>query len=68
MGAMDAIRRSKQMMDGNKWKLFCLQMRFIGWLLLCILTLGIGLIWLIPYMGVTFACFHYDLYPQPQTA
>ena len=64
MSAMDAIRQSKQMMEGNKWKLFCLHMRFVGWSLLCILTLFIGLIWLMPYMGVTFARFHYDLYPR----
>ncbi|MCD4825875.1 MAG: DUF975 family protein [Phycisphaerae bacterium] len=67
MGAMDAIRQSKQMMEGKKWKLFCLHIRFVGWSLLCLLTLGIGFIWLMPYMSVTFACFHYDLYPQYRT-
>ena len=31
---MDAIRESKRMMNGNKWKYFCLQLSFIGWFLL----------------------------------
>lgn len=61
LGPLDAIRKSKQMMEGFKWKLFCLGWRFFGWALLCILTLGIGLIWLIPYMSVSHARFYEDL-------
>jgi uncharacterized membrane protein len=61
IGAMDAIRKSKEMMYGNRWKLFCLWLRFIGWLLLCILTLGIGFFWLAPYMAVSMAKFYDDL-------
>lgn len=63
IGAMDAIKKSKEMMYGNRWKLFCLGLRFIGWLLLCILTLGIGLIWLAPYIAVSMAKFYDDLVP-----
>jgi uncharacterized membrane protein len=59
--AMDAIDKSKKMMDGYKWKLFCLGLRFIGWALLCILTLGIGLLWLIPYISISTAKFYDDL-------
>jgi uncharacterized membrane protein len=61
IGALEAIRRSKQLMDGNKWKLFCLQWRFFGWALLCVLTLGIGCLWLVPYMMTSQACFYEDL-------
>ena len=63
MGAMEAIRRSKKIMAGNEWKLFCLGCRFIGWGLLCVPTLGIGLLWLAPYMFVSFAKFYDDLRP-----
>lgn len=59
--AMDAIRLSKQMMQGQKWKLFELHLSFIGWGILCILTLGIGFIWLIPYIYTSLACFYEDL-------
>lgn len=32
----EAITRSRHMMDGNKWRLFCLMFSFIGWeLLVC---------------------------------
>ena len=58
---MEALRKSKQMMDGYKWKLFCLGLRFIGWFLLAILTLGIGFLWLIPYMYISFAKFYEDI-------
>ena len=51
IGALDAITRSKEMMRGNKWKLFCLCFRFLGWILLCVLTLGIGFLWLYPYIA-----------------
>ncbi len=59
--AMEAIDKSKKMMDGYKWKLFCLVLRFTGWFLLCLLTAGIGFLWLLPYMHVSFAKFHDDL-------
>lgn len=61
ISALDAIRRSKEMMRGNKWKLFCLYFRFMGWIVLCILTLGVGFIWLIPYMNTTAAHFYGDI-------
>ncbi|MFH0710884.1 MAG: DUF975 family protein [Pseudomonadota bacterium] len=60
-GALEAIKKSKEMMQGNKWKLFCLSFRFFGWVLLALLTLGIGFIWLIPYMSVSFAIFYNDI-------
>jgi uncharacterized membrane protein len=61
IGAMEAIDKSKKMMDGYKWKFFCLGLRFIGWSLLCIITLGIGFLWLIPYMQVSLAKFYDDI-------
>jgi uncharacterized membrane protein len=61
IGAMEAIDKSKKMMDGYKWKFFCLGLRFIGWSLLCILTLGIGFLWLFPYMQVSTVKFYDDI-------
>ncbi|MBM4152672.1 MAG: DUF975 family protein, partial [Kiritimatiellaceae bacterium] len=65
-GPLDAITRSKEMMRGHKWKYFCLSCRFIGWILLAICTLGIGFLWLGPYMQTTFAHFYDDVRPRPQ--
>ena len=63
MGAMEAIGRSRKIMARNRWKLFCLGCRFWGWGLLCVPTLGIGLLWLTPYMYVSIAKFYDDLRP-----
>ncbi len=59
--ATEAIARSKVIMQGNKCKLFCLFCRFIGWALLCTLTLGIGYLWLAPYMQASIAHFYDDI-------
>ncbi len=64
---MDAIRKSTQMMYGYKWKLFCLGLRFIGWVLLSMLTLGILLLWVYPYMYVSFAKFYDDIKDSVET-
>jgi len=56
--AKEAITRSKKMMKGNKGKLFGLYLSFIGWGILCILSLGIGFLWLIPYVNSSIANFY----------
>lgn len=48
-------------MDGYKMKLFLLDLSFIGWMILSILTLGIGLLFLQPYMNTARAAFYEDL-------
>lgn len=68
VSASDAITRSKEMMQGNKWKLFCLFWRFFGWSLLCLLTLGIGYLWLGPYMQAAMAHFYEDVKDAPHSA
>ena len=58
MSASEAITASKELMDGHKWDLFCLALSFIGWDLLCLLTLGIGNIFLRPYREAAYAAFY----------
>lgn len=55
-------------MDGHKWRLFCLHLSFIGWSLLCILTLGIRMLWLAPYIQNSTAAFYEDLKNQFDSA
>ena len=57
----DALRKSKTMMNGYKLKLFYLGLRFFLLAILCLLTLGIGFFWLIPYVHVTMAKFYDDV-------
>lgn len=57
----DYITRSRQLMVGNKWRYFVLQLSFIGWWLLGCITAGIGFIWIYPYYKLTMANFYRDL-------
>ena len=53
MGVMDAINMSKAQTNGFKWQLFVLDLSFLGWQILCGLTLGILYIWIQPYIFQT---------------
>jgi hypothetical protein len=64
LSVMEAISLSKKMMKGNKWKLFCLELSFIGWTLLCILTLGIASLWVNPYIEAAKAAFYREVSEQ----
>ena len=59
--ANEAIDRSRAMMKGHKFDLFWLLLSFIGWGILCALTLGIGTLWLTPYMQTSIASFYEDV-------
>lgn len=61
MDSEDCIHESRMMMKGYKWKLFCMDLSFIGWAILCIFTLGIGLLWLQPYIEASHAKFYEEL-------
>lgn len=61
LSANEAIDRSRAMMKGHKFDLFWLYLSFIGWILLSIFTLGIGLLWLAPYMQTATAAFYEDV-------
>ena len=61
IGPLEAISKSKEMMVGNKWKLFCLYCRFIGWFILCIVTLGFAGLYVGPYISQSCANFYNDL-------
>jgi uncharacterized membrane protein len=58
---LEAIRLSKNIMLGNKGRLFYLWLSFIGWFILGVLTLGIGFLFLLPYFNATIANFYEDI-------
>ena len=60
IGIREAVDQSKAMMQGHKGRLFILGLSFIGWALLCILTLGIGFLWLNPYVQAAGAAFYLE--------
>lgn len=59
--ASDAIHRSRMMMRGHKFDLLWLYLSFIGWGILSILTGGIGLFWLSPYVESAKAAFYEEV-------
>lgn len=58
MGVFEIIGESKRMMTGNKMKYFLLQLSFIGWLVLAMLTFGLGFVVLLPYLVATSVAFY----------
>lgn len=61
MSAKEAVEKSAELMQGNVWSLFCLDLSFIGWAFLSIFTFGIGLLWLIPYHQISQINFYREL-------
>lgn len=61
LNSKSIINKSIKMMHGNKLRLFCLDLSFIGWMLLSLLTCGIGFIWLLPYIKASHVQFYENL-------
>ena len=61
IGALEAIRRSKDMMDGHKMRFFEMWLGFLGWFILGIITFGLGMIFAIPYFRAAKANFYLEL-------
>ena len=58
---MEAMRRSKEMMNGYRMDLFFLDLSFIGWHLLSAVLLNLGQLLLTPYTSAARAVFYRDL-------
>ncbi len=52
------LKRSKQLTDGYKAQLFALDLGFIGWYIVGLLCLGVGILWVIPYHMSARTCFY----------
>ncbi len=57
----ECIDSSKEMMNGNKWRLFCLDVSFIGWFIVSMFTCGLGALWVTPYAYMARTEFYRDL-------
>ena len=58
MSGADAVEESKRLMTGKRASLFCLELSFIGWAILSVATLGIGFLWLVPYVQFANVAFY----------
>ena len=61
ISSKDAFKKAREMMKGNKWRLFKLNFSFIGWGILCVLTFGVGTFFLMPYVSAASAEFYAEL-------
>lgn len=64
IGFLEAITQSRELMDGHKWELFVMQLSFLGWALLVVVTAGIAGIWVLPYSTLSFANYYNELVIQ----
>ncbi len=56
--ALEAMKKSKEMMNGHKMELFKLHISFLGWIILSVFTFGILFFWLAPYVSTATANFY----------
>ncbi len=68
MTAREALNESKAIMAGHKMDFFVLQLSFILWALLTVVTFGIASIYVMPYQQLTFTNFYHNIKRQPATA
>ena len=61
MDPKDIINNLQQLSKNNATKLFLLVLSFIGWAILACFTLGIGILWLLPYMYISYVIFYDDI-------
>lgn len=61
MTGKEAVEKSAKLMNGNRGRYVLLMLSFMGWLILCIFTLGIGYLWLLSYIQVATVCFYEEL-------
>lgn len=60
----EAITESRKLMNGKKWKLFCLDLSFIGWYIVGALCLGVGTFWVSAYHTMARTAFFNDALSQ----
>ena len=61
IGYIDALTKSWEMTNGHKGDLIWLFFSFLGWIILSFFTLGIGFLFLYPYMQSALAHYYEDL-------
>jgi len=65
LSSKECVKKSEKLMTGNRGNYFLLQLSFIGWAILAVLSLCIGMLWLTPYIAIAEVCF-YDRIAKPE--
>jgi len=61
LGVVDTLKESWRIMKGNKTKLLGLNLRFIPWAILGILCLVVGVVFVLPWMQLSYASFYEEI-------
>ncbi len=62
LSPMEVLAESETLMRGNRWQAFVMDLSFLGWLLLGVVTLNLGnIFWTNPYMNATDAALYQEL-------
>ena len=61
LSVMDVIKKAWNLTNGHKMELFVFGLSFLGWAILALFTLGIGYIWLYPYMTIALTLAYEEL-------
>ncbi len=61
LSAKDIVNKSEILMKGNVWRQFCLNLSFLGWAILSVITFGIAYFFVMPYMQIALLKFYEDL-------
>lgn len=64
IGALEAIERSRKMMDGHKMDLFVFNLSFLGWIFLGCITFGLAFIYTEPYIQTATVNFYKAIKPE----
>ena len=59
--SIDAAKQSINLVEGNFWKIIVFGLSFVGWFILGIIPVCLGLLWVLPYMGISFANYYLEL-------
>lgn len=66
--AKEAVEKSESLMQGNRGEFFLLVLSFIGWEILSLFTLGIGFLWLVPYMEISLVIYYENLVGKKESS
>lgn len=61
MSIMNCLKESARIMKGHKMDLFILELSFLGWGILMVITLGIAGLYVLPYYNATLTNFYLDI-------
>jgi len=61
MNVLDVLKESSRIMNGRKFEIFVLQLSFIGWIILTVITFGIAGLYVFPYYNVTLTNFYLNI-------